>query len=103
MSYGREFDFTRSAMEQMGELTNKVPKISLFLNRDGSENSEYTNHSGTLKNCYFCFGSWEDVDCLYCSMATHSTNCVDSTTITKCENCYFCVNTATSYDCIYCN
>jgi Zn ribbon nucleic-acid-binding protein len=53
MSYGREFDFSRGAMEQMDELIRNVPKMSISVEKQ--ENSEYTNYAGWNKDCYLLF------------------------------------------------
>ena len=52
MKYGRDFDFTKSFTEQFGELMRVVPFASQF--NTESNNSEYNNHAGYLKNCYLC-------------------------------------------------
>ena len=53
MSYGREFDFGKSAMEQMGEVMREVPRPSVL--NINLENSEYVNYSSYLKNAYLVF------------------------------------------------
>ncbi len=53
MKYGREFDFSRSAFEQFGELMSEVPRPSLL--NASCENSEYTNYSSYLKDSYLVF------------------------------------------------
>ena len=58
LTYGRAFDFTRSAMEQMEEMMREVPRISV-LNGYG-ENSEYCNHAWKQKDCYFSMAAGEN-------------------------------------------
>lgn len=53
MSYGREFDFERSTMEQYRELFKKIPHLGIL--SFATENAEYNNHVGFLKNCYYTF------------------------------------------------
>jgi hypothetical protein len=53
LSYGRGFDFSRGAMEQMDELIRNVPKMSISVEKQ--ENSEYTNYAGWNKDCYLLF------------------------------------------------
>ena len=91
MSYGREFDFTRSAMEQMGELMRIVPRPSLF--NTNSENSEFTQTCTDNKNTYMLFESSFDEDCLYGYWLHHAYFCVD---------CSFCDRSHKCYDCLDC-
>ncbi len=63
MSYGRDFDFTKSAMEQMGELMREVPKPSLL--NANLENSEFVNYSSNLKDCYLTFDVSSLESCFY--------------------------------------
>ena len=44
MSYGREFDFSRSFFEQFGKLMEKIPHLALTAAFD-SENSEYATYA----------------------------------------------------------
>ena len=90
MEYGKEFDFTRGAMEQMGELMKVIPCASL-LQRNG-ENSEYTSDSESNKNCYLCSTSWENEDCLYCSNIFWSQNSIDGFWVQNSRECYESVN-----------
>ena len=53
MTYGREFDLSRSAFEQFNELMREVPRPSLL--NASCENSEYTNYSSYLKDSYLVF------------------------------------------------
>ena len=58
LTYGRAFDFTRSAFEQFREMMREVPRISV-LNGYG-ENSEYCNHAWKQKDCYFSMAAGEN-------------------------------------------
>jgi hypothetical protein len=57
IKYGKDFDFSRGFFEQFGELIMKVPRVSLLTTE--MENSEYSNYSSHLKNCYLLFDSTE--------------------------------------------
>ena len=66
MSYGREFDFSRSVMEQMKELMREVPRFSLANVYLSLENCEYSNHLASSRNCYMSYNGSDDEDSLYC-------------------------------------
>lgn len=93
MDYGREFDFSRPFFEQFKELENVVPHFSVFVIGGTMENSDFTNCTGYLKNCYLICESDYDEDCYYSNRIYHSKNLID------CSNCYDCEN---SYECIDC-
>jgi hypothetical protein len=42
MSYGKEFDFSRSAFEQMGDMYQDIPKVNLWIRPD-MVNCDYCN------------------------------------------------------------
>ena len=53
MATGREYDFSRSFFEQFRELLVEAPVFSRSV--VSNVNSDYTDQSGWLKNCYLCF------------------------------------------------
>jgi hypothetical protein len=63
LSYGKEFDFSRSAFEQFGELMQVVPRPSLL--NSHTENSEYVNYSSYLKNSYLVFDTTQGENLLF--------------------------------------
>ena len=92
-TFGREFDFSRPFFEQFGELKNKVPHFSVFIVGGTLENSDFTNCTGYIKNCYLISEADYDEDCYYSNRIYHSKNLVD------CTNCY---DAEYSYQCIDC-
>jgi hypothetical protein len=94
--YGQEYDFNRTFFEQWHELSKKVPRPAI--NGVQSENSDYCNNAGDLKNCYFVFDAGNIEDSLYCEGAADSRCCVDCTVIVNCELCYDCVACTRCYD-----
>lgn len=102
LDYGRNFDFNRPFFPQFKELYNVVPQIAL--NSPRSENSEYTNQSEDLKDCYLCFccdqsrscffGMWNGYseDCIDCSYVNFCNSCYELLGATKCSNCYYSQN-----------
>jgi len=125
LDYGRDFDFSRPFFEQFVELQNEVPKSAMLTS--WNENSNYTNYSSYLKDCYLMF------DCSNCQKSFYWYNvgkvvsAVDTSVITdwnyiyevidwvRCNNVFFaqnCSDCSDSYflnncngckNCIWCN
>lgn len=96
IEYGMEFDFNRPFFDQLKDLKNKVPHSNLFIINGTLENSDYTNCTGYLKNCYLIFESDYNEDCYYSNLIKQSKNLVDCSICFECELCYECI------DCIKC-
>lgn len=97
--FGQGFDFSRPFFDQFKELQSTVPRIALYLVR--SENADYCNFVGDVKNSYLVFGSVYSEDCMYGS-PYYSKDCVDSLVLRDCELCYECVDCRALYSCLYC-
>ncbi|MFH0838250.1 MAG: zinc-ribbon domain containing protein [Patescibacteria group bacterium] len=93
MEYGRDFDFDRPFFEQFADLKNSIPHFSVFIVGGTLENSDYTNCTGYIKNCYLISESDYNEDSYYSNRIYHSKNLVD------CSNCY---EGEYSYECIDC-
>ena len=52
LDYGQDYDFDRSFFEQFAELQKEVPLPSMNRLNNTLVNSEYTNQTSYLKNCY---------------------------------------------------
>ena len=99
MSYGRAFDFTRSAMEQMGELMRMVPNQSIgWVN---NENSEYTNYLMNSIDCYMTVSGRNNEKCLYSRNIRESEIVIDSLQIIDCHNCYDIVASKSCYNVLH--
>lgn len=96
---GRPYDFNKNFFEQFQELMKTVPRMGLH--NVNSENSEYCNYTGDVKNSYLIFGSVYSEDCYYGSLY-YSKNCVDTLVLRECEWCYECVDCRNLYNCLYC-
>jgi len=94
--YGKDFDFNRPFFEQFKELKSKTPHIALFQIGGTLENSDYTNCTGYLKNCYMISESDYNEDCYYANLLKKCKNVVDCSICYNNELCYECV------DCIGC-
>jgi len=99
MDYGQDFDFERGFFEQFGELIGEVPKIHLSV--FDMKNSDYTNQSSSLKNCYLLTNSADSNNCYYWAWLYHSAESVDSLKIWQSENCYQCIDCKNCYNLSY--
>lgn len=99
MGYGMEFDFGKTFFEQYDALQRAVPQLSLSV--WNSENADYCNYVGNVKNSYLIFGSVYSEDCYYGS-PYYSKNCLDTLVVRECEWCYECVDCRKLYACSYC-
>jgi len=99
MSFGRDFDFSRSFFEQFRELQLKVPRLySMVLN---NVNCDYTNMTSDNKNCYLIFAAENNEDCYYGKLVQTCKDCIDSDFIYNSELLYECVNCLKAYHCFF--
>ena len=96
MSYGQDLDINKSFFSQFKALNDKVPHFSTFITPNTLENSDYTNCTGYLKNCYLIVESDHDEDCYYSNLLKNSKDIVDCSIVYDSELCYECI------DCINC-
>ncbi len=99
LSFGQDYDFSRSFFEQFAELQKKVPFPSLECIRSTMENSDYTNGVGYVKNCYLLFGAFEAEDCYFSYYIVSCKDVMDCVYATKCELCYGCSYITNCYNC----
>jgi len=99
LEYGRDFDFNRPFFDQYAELQKEVPHLPIQV--WNSENSDYCNYAGNVKNSYLIFGSVYSEDCYYGS-PYYSKNCVDTLVVRECEESYECTDSRKLYECFYC-
>lgn len=94
------YDFQKTFFEQYAALSQMAPRMHKA--SGGNEiNSEYINHAGNCKNCYFIFNTEYVEDCMYLKLGDHCRDCNDSTNIFNSELCYECVNVERCYNTIY--
>lgn len=101
LEYGRDFDFSRPFFEQFQELMNAVPHFSVFIVGGTLENSDFTNCTGYLKNCYLLSESDYNEDSYYSNRIYHSRNLSDCSNCFECERCYECIDCEGCYDVFY--
>lgn len=97
LDYGQDFDFSRPFFEQWSEMRLKVPKPTVAHFR--CVNSDYTNQSQDLKNCYMTFAGDASEDCMYGNWYFKSRESIDSSFLHSCEllsDCLNCVNCSRS-------
>ena len=86
LTYGRDYDFSKSFFEQMNDLMRKVPFTAQSC--EGNMNCEYCVNIGWSKNCYLVSNSLDTEDSSYGVGVNYCKSCVDDSTIDKCERCY---------------
>ncbi|MDC0358517.1 hypothetical protein OAO01_06845 [Oligoflexia bacterium] len=101
LHYARDYDFSKGFFEQFLELYNVVPQIAL--NTPNSENSEWTNQTTHLKNCYMLICGGYSQDCMYGMLNTYCENCFDCGAAFRCTLCYECFHSDSSFQCRYCD
>ena len=101
MTYGQAVDLNRGFFEQFKELENKVPHFSIFAVPNSLENSDFTNCTGYLKNCYLIFESDHDEDCYYSNLLKNSKDIVDSSICYDSEQLYECIDCTNCHRSIY--
>jgi len=97
MSYGRDYDPSRSFFAQLKDLQAEVPTISVIHQRE-SENCTYTSLVGDCKDCYMIFAASFDENCMYCNFIQRSKDCVDCFFTFDSENCYGCIDSYKGYE-----
>ncbi|MEK7482239.1 MAG: hypothetical protein AAB620_00390, partial [Patescibacteria group bacterium] len=94
MNFGRPFDFSKSAIEQIKELQKRVPRLDV--NVLDVKNSPYCNQVWNSNNIYMCFDIGYGENVLYSKACHLIKDSVDCTYSKKLELCYECVNTNNS-------
>lgn len=97
LSYGREYDFSKSLSQQLKELYTVVPHIALYT--INATNSEYTNYALNMKDSYLVFGASNDEQCMYGKFVISSLDTVDALSVYSCELCYEAIASERCYDC----
>ncbi len=102
IEYGKEIDWQRDIWQQIQELSVVAPRMFAFkFPEDRMINSEYTNCTGDLKDCYLVFNTGECEKCL-CSHNMYLCNsCIDCLLVVSSELCYECVDCDKCYNLQY--
>ncbi len=103
LAYGQDVDFSRPFMEQVKELHQKVPMLSIQ-NDDGvgSTNSEYAYDWAFSKNTYLSACGWYVENCLYSYYACYDKDIMDSYFVSNSELVYELMNADKCFNMRYC-
>ncbi|MFA6520234.1 MAG: hypothetical protein WCT44_01350 [Candidatus Paceibacterota bacterium] len=95
MSYGVEYDFTKTFFSQFSELLHRTPMPAVFNAR--TINSAYSQHTGDFKNGYLIFASWGGENVSYGARSLNVKDSMDIFAISECELCYELVSAKKCY------
>ena len=97
LDYGQEYNPDRSFFEQFLELERKVPLPALIVDYPTLVNSDYVNHAGHSKNCYWIFDSDFCENVHYATIAVSNKDSMDATILGESELCYEIINGGKCY------
>lgn len=106
LSYGREYDFSKSFFEQWRDLRNAIPLQCL--SNIKATNSDYCNVAEGSKDSYMCSATWRIETSLYSNRISETKDCSDLYVVHCSELCYedlFCMDcyhTLYSFNCKSC-
>lgn len=99
LSYGKEYDFTKSFFEQWKNLRNNIPLQAL--SNIKATNSDYCNVAEGSKDSYMCSGSWKIERTLYANRITETKDSSDLYIVFRSELCYEDITCSDSYHLLY--
>lgn len=99
LSYGVEYDFSKTFFEQYSELQKKVPHKGLY--EIMSQNSAFSNYVFSSKDIYLSFTVVDSEWIYYTRSADRCKESMDCYNILDCESCYGCIQTSKSYGSSY--
>lgn len=99
LSYGVDFDPSRSLFEKFAEMRARVPRMASYQTQ--SENSDYTVHSAKNKNCYMGNSFRECENVFYADFAQYSKDSADLFMCSYMEKCYDCTDSDRCYHSIH--
>lgn len=93
MTYGRDYNFSKEFFPQFKELFDIVPHPNLV--QKNCVQSDYSNYTLNLKNCYFCVSNDGAEDSAYLfTLMLRNNQCVDGYMCSDCERSYEIVDCA---------
>lgn len=85
------------------KLSQVVPYQDLVGSFSNLENnSQYTNYTADLKDCYLLFDANRTDTAAYCTKSRQSSTVFDCLNIQHCEQCYECIDSTSMFACQYC-
>ena len=95
LEYAKDYDFSKNFFEQFRILFEEIPHPNMI--QKNNVNSEYTNHTLNLKNCYFCVSTDTAENGMYLFNGIIRTkNCMDMHLSNDCEFCYELIDSSKS-------
>jgi hypothetical protein len=85
---------------QLEKLQKETPRWAIM--HENCINSDYTNYTGDLKNCYLAFGDAYEEDCYYSRWCFYNNNCTDVDYVEHSELCYECLDCMRCYNTNFC-
>jgi len=101
LEYGRNFVDDKSFFTQFADLQKQVPRPNLFTDTSNI-NSDYTNASTRLKNCFLAFDSLDGENLYYFTGGLNVRDCVDCDSMYEAEICYEAQKGTKLYKCFFC-
>ena len=86
LSYGQEYDFSRTFFEQWKELRDRTP--IQCLSNSNAVNSDYCNVAEGSKDSYMCSGTWKIEKTFYSNRISETRECSDLYVVHTSELCY---------------
>jgi len=86
LSYGKEYDFSRTFFTQWKELRDKIPMQCL--SNIKATNSDYCNVAEGSKDSYLCSGTWQIERAFYSNRIAETKDSSDLYVVHKSELCY---------------
>ncbi len=103
VSYGREYDSSRSFFDQYMDLQRETPRAAI-MNDDGmgSENCAYCQDMTLSRNCYLVIGTWKCEDSFYSKQVDRSKSMMDCDAVVKeCAWVYGSIDSQHLYHCAF--
>jgi len=97
----RDYDSAKSFFEQFHVFQRDVPRTNL-LSSPSNLNSDYTNTSRNLKDCYIVFDQNGGENLIYHQCCGNDTNCVECWSLDNCDQCYECRISRRLFQCYFC-
>ena len=90
-SYEKDYNFSKSFLEQFKELFLKVPRMGI-IQQGNVVNSDYTNRASDNKDCYLIFAANKNENCSYGTALWNSKDSMDNYNLRSSELCFECVD-----------
>ncbi len=97
LSFGSDYDFSRSFFEQFKELMDSVPKMGLY--QLNNENSDFNSFLAYSKNVYMSPGTYFAEDSVYCRKSQYIKDSLNCSLVDNCELLEGSVNSSHCYSC----